>query len=105
MRICTLDEIWSVIAYIRVLGRREATQIQNMQHELMLAQAMDQKLISREEADSFTLVHDAMDAYHEESGNELPSGSMEENQALILEKLVKAGDITQSQADDFARIH
>lgn len=99
------DEVWSVIAYIRALGRGEAVQIQSLQHEQMLAQAVEQNLISQEEADTFSIVHDAVDAYHEEPSTELPSGSMDENQAFILEKLVKAGDITQSQADDFARIH
>jgi mono/diheme cytochrome c family protein len=98
-------EIWSVIAYIRALGSGEAAQIHTKQHEQMLAQAMEQNLISQEEADTFSIVHDAMDAYHEEPNNELPSESMDENQAFILEKLVKAGKITQSQADDFARIH
>jgi mono/diheme cytochrome c family protein len=99
------NEIWSVIAYIRALGRGEAMQIHTMQHEQMLAYAVEQNLISNEEADTFCLVHNALDAYHEEPLNELPSGSMEENQAFVLEKLVKAGDITQSQADDFAHIH
>ena len=103
--VLTEEEIWSVIAYIRVLGRGEAVQIHNMQHEQMLAQAVEQNLISQVEADTFSLVHDAMDAYHEKSNNELHFQSMDENQAFILDELVKAEDITQSQADDFARIH
>ena len=103
--VLTENEIWSVIAYIHILGRGEAAQIQALQHEQMLSQAVTQGLISQTEADTFTLVHNSMDAYRDEHRADMPAGAIDENQAFLLGQLVEAGTITQSQADDFARIH
>jgi hypothetical protein len=76
-----------------------------MQHEQMLIQAVEQGLISQADAETFSLVHNAMDDYHETHRNELPSGSMDENQDYILRELIITGDITQSQADEFVHVH
>ena len=71
----------------------------------MLAQAVEQNLISEDESATFTLVHDALDEFRALHEDELPQGSMDENQDYMLGELVKAGTVTQAQADDFARIH
>jgi hypothetical protein len=98
----TEAEIWALIGYMRALGSDD---FEAVFHEQMLAQAMEQNLISEDEAAIFTLVHDALDEFHTLHQDDLPEGSMDENQDYMLDELVKAGTITQSQADDFARIH
>ena len=98
----TEDEIWALIGYMRVLGSGD---FEAVYHEQMLTQAVEQDLISEDESATFTLVHDAMDEYRTLHQDELPEGSMDENQDYMLSELVKAGTITQAQADDFARFH
>ncbi len=98
----TEDEIWALIGYMRALGSGD---FEAVFHEQMLTQAVEQNLISADESTTFTLVHDALDEFRALHVNELPEGSMDENQDYMLDELVKAGTITQAQADDFARIH
>ena len=98
----TEDEIWALIGYMRALG---SVDFEAVFHEQMLEQAVEQNLISEDEAAIFTLVHDALDEYRSLHEDELPEGSMDENQDYMLGELVNAGTITQAQADDFARIH
>ena len=111
------DEIWALVGYLRALGTGQVMPEQAMGgeaydpaaeavlHEQMLAQAVDQDLIVKTEADTFLLVHDAMDKYRTDHQEDLPQGDMDEAQSAILAELVKDGTITQTQADDFARIH
>ena len=96
------SEIWAVIGYMRALGSGD---FEAVFHEQMLAQAVEQNLISEDESTTFTLVHDALDEFRAQHEDELPQGSMDENQDFMLGELVKDGTITQAQADDFARIH
>lgn len=110
-------EIWAVIGYMRALGSGQVMPEQAMGgksydpaaegvfHEEMLAQAVEQNLISEDESKTFTLVHDALDDFRSVHTDELPQGSMDENQDFMLGELVKDGTITQAQADEFARIH
>ena len=98
----TEDEIWALIGYMRALGSGD---FETVFHEQMLAQAVEQNLISEDESATFLLVHDALDEFQAQHEDELPEGSMDENQDYMLGELVKAGTITQAQADDFARIH
>lgn len=111
------DDIWALIGYMRALGSGDLTPGSNMGgetydpefeaafHEQMLAQAVEQGLISEDESATFLLVHAALDEFRALHADELPQGSMDENQEYMLNELVKAGAITQAQADDFARIH
>jgi mono/diheme cytochrome c family protein len=99
------EEIWSVIGYIRLLGSGETAEFQAARHAEMLATAIERGLISQAEADTFTLVHDALDEYRTAHLSELLPGSADENQAYMLEELVGEATISQSQADDFTRIH
>ena len=100
----TEDEIWALIGYMRALGSGNLG-FEDAFHEQMLAQAVEQNLINEDESATFTLVHDALDEFRTLHVDELPEESMDENQDYMLDELVKAGTITQAQADDFARIH
>jgi hypothetical protein len=62
-------------------------------------------LITEAESDTFLLVHDAIDEYRTANKDSLPQGNTDEIQSVVLQALIKGGTITQSQADDFARIH
>ena len=113
------DEIWDVINYTRALGSGEVQPRRNMggqamnpnaeaqMHAEMLAAGVEQGVITQEEANLFTEVHDKLEAYREAHMDELRNfmGSPEEMQQAMLDALVKAGDITQEQADAFVDIH
>ena len=98
----TEGNIWALIGYMRALG---SSDFEATFHKQMLAQAMEQNLISEDETETFLHVHDALDEFRSLHANELPQGSMDENQEYMLGELVKAGTVTQAQADDFLRIH
>ena len=98
----TEANIWSLIAYMRSLG---SPALDAAFHEDMLAQAVEQGLVSEAESETFLLVHDTLDEYRSTHADEIPQGGMDENQEYLLGELIKSGTITQSQADDFARIH
>ena len=107
---------WDLINYMRALGRGTVPprssmggnmydpQVQAAHQAEMLAAAVDQDVISKAEAETFTAVHDAMEAYQAEhpatSGN-----TQDEREAAALAALVSAGTITQEQADAFKDIH
>lgn len=110
-------ETWSIIGYMRALGTGEVIPEHAMGgeaydpvaeaefHKQMLAQAVDMGLINEAESDTFLLVHDAIDEYRTANKDSLPQGNTDEIQSVILQALIKGGTITQSQGDDFARIH
>jgi hypothetical protein len=98
----TEGDIWAVIAFMRSLS---SPALDAAFHEGMLAQAVEQDLINEAESATFLLVHDALDEYQLTHADELPQGGMDEYQEYLLGELVKAGRITQSQADGFAHIH
>lgn len=111
------QERWVVIHYVRALGTGQATpqhamggaafdpQAEAAQHDEMLAQAVAQGIITRPEADTFAVVHDALDAYRTANPTRFTTGNPEEQQAAMLAALVAAGRITQAQADAFADVH
>jgi len=111
------EDIWAVIAYIRALGSGGVDpsssvggdtlnpEYEAVFHEEMLAQAVDLGLISEDESTTFSFVHDAMDEYRTGHADGIPQGSVDENQDFLLSELIGAGEISQSQADDFVRIH
>ena len=110
-------DIWSVIAYIRALGSGEVVPTSSVGgnlvdpgyedaiHEEMLTQAVQQGLISEDESTTFLVVHAALNEYRAAHADELPQGSVEENQDYMLSELVKAGTISQAQSKDFVRLH
>jgi mono/diheme cytochrome c family protein len=111
------DEIWALIGYLRALGSGQAVPEQVMSgeaynpstedaiHEEMLTKAVELDLITEDEANTFLLVHNAMDQFRTAHQEDLPQDNMDEAQSAILTELVNEETITQSQADDFARIH
>ena len=111
------NEIWAVIGYMRALGTGQVMpdshmggemydpEFENAFHEEMLDRAVEQNLISENESATFLLVHDALDEFRTQHFDEMPRGSADESQAYMLSELVKAGTISQAQADNFTRIH
>ncbi len=113
------QEIWDVINYIRALGSGDVQPRQNVggqamdpaaeaqKHAEMLATGVEQGIITQEEADIFTEVHDKLNQYKETHMDEIRSfmGNPEEMQQFMLDAMVKAGEITQEQADAFVDIH
>lgn len=108
---------WDVINYIRALGQGQVTpasstggaafdpQFQAAHQAEILAQAMAQGVITQAEADTFKVVHDALESYrtkHPESRN---SGNATDQENTILAELVKSETITPTQADAFRAIH
>lgn len=116
----SLDETsrWDLVNYVRALGAGTVKPGAGMggsaynpqdvaaQQEEMLRQAVEKGVISQAEADTFTLVHAAMEQYRAEHPEITASGAnATEREAAIQAELVKAGSITQAQADEFTDIH
>lgn len=109
---------WDLINYMRALGAGEVqpasqmggalfdAELQAAHQAAMLAQAVDQGVITQEEADVFKSVHDAIEQYrteHPEISNSTLGAT--ERQAAMLAELVTAQTITQAQADAFIDVH
>lgn len=115
----TLDEQarWDVINYVRALGRGQVQPGHGMggagfdptqqasQHAAMLAQALEQGLITQAEADTFTAVHDALDEYRSANPPAATGASPAEQQTALLAALVESGAITSAQAESFESVH
>jgi mono/diheme cytochrome c family protein len=104
------EQIWDVVNYMRTLssgmaghGMGEQNQEQAAMHAEMLANAIAQGIITQAEADTFTLVHDAMETYLIQNSLEASTG--DEKQAIALATLVEAGTLTQEQVDTFNTVH
>lgn len=112
--ILTHDEIWDVIHYVRALGKGEVQPresaggaaidpaVEATQQAGMLAQAVEQKLITQTEAETFAQAHAFLDGYLAENPG---SGNAEERQTEALATLVTAGTLAQDQADIFLDVH
>ncbi len=121
---------WDVINYVRSLGNGQTAGgagMGNMQAEAtlraeMLTQAVDQKVITQDEAELFETVHSAMDAVNAGGmgmgngmgdmqgmgggGQDMGGGMATAGNATeILAGLVASEAITQAQADAFIEIH
>ncbi len=105
---------WDVINYIRALGSGQMMPGMGMgmgrmanteaaQRAAMLQQAVEQGVLSQDEADQFDTVHALMDSLL--AAGPPASGSMGQNQQQMLDDMVAAGTITQAQADAFNDIH
>lgn len=106
----TQEQIWDVINYVRALGTGAAEHVMMQQqeqqaamHAEMLANAIAQGVITQGEADTFTLVHDAMESYMME--NSVVASSGDERQQIALTALVELGTLTQEQVDTFNSVH
>ena len=104
------EQIWDVVNYIRTLassmaqhGMGQQNQEQAAMHAQMLADAIAQGIITQAEADTFTLVHDAMESYLMENSVQASTG--DEKQAIALAALVEAGTLTQEQVATFNSVH
>lgn len=109
---------WDLVNYMRALGDGTVQpvsgmggaaydpEIQTAQQAEILAKAVEQDVLTEEEADIFTAVHDAVEQYrlaHPEVVQS--SGNATEREATILAALVEEEIITQAQADAFTDIH
>lgn len=113
----SLDEAqrWDVINYLRALGSGKIVpqevmggqaydpEFEARQHEQMLSDALEQQLLTQEQADTFTRVHNAMDELRAEG---IPPGKgMEQMQDQLLSDLVDRGKISQTEAETFSTVH
>ncbi|HAX71574.1 MAG TPA: cytochrome c [Anaerolineales bacterium] len=109
---------WDLINYMRALGDGTVQPISGMggtaydpeiqaaQQAEILAKAVEQNVITEEEADTFTTVHDAVEQYRLAHPEVVQSGgNATEREATILAALVEEKIITQAQADAFTDIH
>lgn len=109
---------WDMINYMRALGSGTVDptvgmggeaydpEVQAARQAEILSQAVAQGVVTQEEADTFTLVHDAVEKYRSEHPESVNSGAnATEREAAILAALVGENLITQAQADAFTSIH
>lgn len=109
---------WDLVNYMRALGDGTVQpvsgmggaaydpKIQAVQQAEILAKAVEQDVITEEEADTFTTVHDAVEQYRITHPEVIQSsGNATEREAAILSALVDENIITQIQADAFQDIH
>lgn len=113
------DETWQVISYLRELSQnwvnpnapggrgpgRGMWGNSALMHEQMLSEAIEQGLISEQEAEVFNQVHDALEGGMMGRGGRGMGLGMEALQEELLAELVEAGTLTQEQADTFLRVH
>ena len=109
---------WDMVNYMRALGAGTVKpasgmggaeydpEVQAARQAEMLAQAVEQGVIDQDEANTFKLVHDAVEQYRIEHPEVVNSGgNANEREAAILAALVNESMITQAQADAFTDIH
>lgn len=108
---------WDVINYVRALGKGQVTPrrgaggaafdplAEATQRAEVLKQAVEQNVITQEEADTFEAVHSALDTYLATNPAVRSVGNAANRQARMLAALVAVGTITQAQADTFSTVH
>lgn len=109
---------WDLINYMRALGDGTVQpvsgmggaaydpEIQAAQQAEILAKAVERDVITKEEAEVFTTVHDAVEQYRIAHPEVMQSsGNATEREAKILAALMEEKIITQAQADAFTDIH
>ena len=116
----TLDEQsrWDMINYMRALGAGTEKPASNMggetynpevqaaQQAELLAQAVEQGVITRSEADTFDFVHSAVEEYRIAHPKIVNSGDdATERETTIHSSLIDEQIITQAEADSFTDIH
>jgi mono/diheme cytochrome c family protein len=98
---------WQVISHLRVLaqgGFEPGSCCEDPQREERLAEAVDQGVITEQEAQVFNEVHSALDKYAADLSGGF-TGRMEDVQTQLLAELVESGVLTQEQVDKFIDIH
>lgn len=114
----TLEEEtrWDLINYVRALGAGTVqpgmgmggaqfnAEQQAQQQAEMLAKAVEQGVLTQEEADIFDTVHSALESYRT-SHPDVAGETQDEREAAMMKALVESGEITQAQADAFRGIH
>jgi mono/diheme cytochrome c family protein len=112
----TEQQIWEVLAYLRALGSGQVTPqasnggealqpgLEAQQQAEILAKAVEQSVISQEEADNFALVHIPLEERIAQI-TPAPGETMDARQAAIFEALVAEGVLTQAQVDLFNQAH
>ena len=107
---------WDVINYLRALGSGQVKprsrlggatydpKYEAQQRGEMLAQAQELGLVTKEEANTFELVHQALDNLVA-AQTPRQAGRMDEIQDQLLQDLVQAGKLTQDQVMLFVEIH
>jgi mono/diheme cytochrome c family protein len=110
------DARWDVINYVQALGDGTVIPEKHMGGETldpeveaqkqadMLADAVEQNILTQEEADTFALVHADIDEHMAEMGDHAMGGA-DEMMTVILSLLVSDGKITQEQSDMFVDAH
>ena len=111
------DARWDVINYVQALGSGQEMPRQGMggaafdpeieaeKQAAMLAEAIAQGAITKEEATTFEDAHEMVDGKMIQYRDASMSGSMDDMMADVLADLVASGDLTQAQADTFAAVH
>ncbi len=111
------QERWDVINYMRALGKGQIQPARGVggamynpaeqaaHQDEMLQQAIDQKLITSAEADTFKQVHNILEEKLTETVSGGGPANMDDRQSAALSELIADGLITQQQADEFLRIH
>jgi mono/diheme cytochrome c family protein len=111
------DARWDVINYVQALGSGQVTPRQGMggatfdpeieaeKQAEMLAEAIAQGVITKEEATTFEDAHELVDGKMMQNRDAGMSGSMDDMMADVLADLVASGNLTQAQADTFASVH
>jgi len=107
---------WDAINYVRALGSGRVSPkevvggatfdpaAENTIRTEILSQAVEQNVLTQDEADLFNQVHSEMDSLAAASTFESMSG-MGETEDTLLAELVETGKITQTKADAFNNIH
>jgi mono/diheme cytochrome c family protein len=109
---------WDVINYVRALGRGQVKPGSHMggqpfdqaqedsTRQEMLLQAVEQDVISKEEADIFYQVHSTMDQFLIDEGiRGMDTGPRADALPQILAEMVGTEMVIQDQADSFLDIH
>ncbi len=108
---------WDVINYVQALGSGAVMPGQNMggaafdpavqaaNQAQMLADGVEQGVITEAEAAVFDSAHEKVDGQMTQMRGEGASGGMDEMMGDILDSLVASGELTQEQADTFLSVH
>lgn len=112
----TEQERWDVINYVRAMGQGTAQPgqmrggarfdpaLEEEQRAEMLADAVEEEVITPAEADTFDAVHAAMDEWMAANADTM-RGGMGRMQQEILDDLAASGRITEAQAETFNDVH
>jgi len=111
------QERWDVLNYVQALGSGAVMPGQNMggaaydpafeaaKQAEMLADGVEQGVITEKEAAVFDAAHEQVDGRMMEMRGEGAVGSMDDMMGDILDALVASSDLTQEQADIFLSVH